>query len=147
MKGKNHTVKEPSTQLPAKFNAQENLPIRTISKHIIHGCIALIPTVECILSNPLISAFRHKRHTIDKSYNIMNCRLTTVNHHRKLLKNIWGWKPNFFPQVIMQRSNCEMNHVAQYTRTCRWCNTKKQARIFAVFCVAQVKEKQAQMVI
>lgn len=46
MKGKSHKVKDPSAQLPGKFNAQnKRLSIKTISKLIIHWCITL-----CILS-------------------------------------------------------------------------------------------------
>lgn len=94
MKGKNCTLKEPSSQLPGKFSAQNSLLIMAMSEHIIHCCIRLILTVECILSDLLTSAFSHKRHIIHKSYNMMNC-IMTVNHHRKLLHFIWGWKPNF----------------------------------------------------
>lgn len=63
----------------------KKLPIGSISKHNIYGGVALVTTVNSMLSGTPSGAFRHEWDSIQKPNFISNSWFMLVNYHDELM--------------------------------------------------------------
>ncbi len=81
-----HLMKKPCCQTAVSPTSRKvhcckkDLTIGAICKHIFHHGVTIISTVKRILLHEFASAFRQKRNTVHKTYDIINKQLSCLYH-------------------------------------------------------------------